>query len=460
VAETVSVIGLGKLGGPLAACLAVKGLDVIGVDVNPKKVEAIRRGEAPVPEPGLAELVRLAGCRLKATQNIGAAVLDSQVTFIVVPTPSEPEGGFSLRYVVAACEAIGQGLAGKDSFHLVVLTSTVMPGSTGGPVRETLERSSRRRCGLDFGLCYSPEFIALGSVVRDFLNPDFVLIGESDARSGELLTGLYQRVCENSPPVARMNFVNAELAKLAVNTFVTTKISFANMLARICERIPGADVDAVTGAIGLDSRIGRKYLKGAVSYGGPCFPRDNLALIALARQVGAPADIAEATHRLNQSQIRWLADIAQKYLQKNGTVAILGLTYKPNTDVVEESVGLLLARELATRGIPVRAYDPVGNGNADRALADWKEKVQLAETAEGCIAYGDVVILATPWPQFLRLPNHVWIRFGPPRVVIDCWRALDGLDSCDNLTYLPIGIGDPAWHSERSDISQYRPPTC
>jgi len=458
--KSVSVIGLGKLGAPLAACFAQRGYSVIGVDINPKTVDAINRGQAPVYEPQLSEMIARNKERLKATHDYQEAILNSEITFVLVPTPSDESNGFSLRYVLQACEGIGKSLQKKKDYHLVVITSTVSPGAVERQVKPILEFFSGKRCGKEFGLCYNPEFIALGSVVRDLLNPDFVLIGESDLRSGELLASFYKSFLNPQIPIVRMSLVNAEIAKLAVNTFVTTKITFANMLARICERLPGADVDAVTGAIGLDSRIGRKYLKGAVSYGGPCFPRDNLALIALARQVGAPADIAEATHRLNQSQIRWLADIAQKYLKKDGTVAILGLTYKPNTDVVEESVGLLLARELAARGISVRAYDPVGNGNAARALADWKEKVQLAETAEDCIAYGDVVILATPWPQFLRLPNHVWIRFGPPRVVIDCWRALDGLDSCDNLTYLPIGIGDPAWHSERSDISQYRPPTC
>jgi UDPglucose 6-dehydrogenase len=199
-------------------------------------------------------------------------------------------------------------------------------------------------------MCYNPEFIALGSVIRDFLNPDFVLIGESDERSGQVLEGIYRQVCENDPPIVRMNFINAELTKLAVNTFVTTKISFANMLARICERLPGADVDVVTRALGLDSRIGAKYLKGAVSYGGPCFPRDNLALIATARKVGAPADIAEATDRFNRWQVGWLADLVWAYLPEGGVVGILGLAYKPNTDVVEESVGLLLAGELGARG--------------------------------------------------------------------------------------------------------------
>jgi UDPglucose 6-dehydrogenase len=179
---------------------------------------------------------------------------------------------------------IGKALARKNSYHLVVLSSTVMPGATE-KIRQMLEQTSGKRCGEEFGFCYNPEFIALGSVIRDMLNPDMLLIGESDERAGQILAGIYGNVCKSKPVVARMNFVNAELTKLSVNTYVTTKISYANMLAEICEKLPGADADVVTSALGLDSRIGRKYLKGALGYGGPCFPRDNVAFAALARSL-------------------------------------------------------------------------------------------------------------------------------------------------------------------------------
>jgi UDPglucose 6-dehydrogenase len=434
---TASVIGLGKLGAPMAAAIASKGLYVIGVDVDVRKVEALSSGQPPVFEPGLTDLLQAAKGRLTATSDLSAAVLASDVTFIVVPTPSEPDGGFSLKYVLQACEGIGVGLATKNGFHLVVLTSTVMPGSTGGPVREALEETSGKRCGEDFGLCYSPEFIALGSVIRDFLNPDLILIGESDPQSGTLLEQLYRRICENNPPVARMNFVNAELTKLAVNTFVTTKISFANMLARICERLPGGDVDVVTRALGMDSRIGPKYLKGAVGYGGPCFPHDNLALIALADQLGVSATIAEATHKFNRSQVDWLADRLKEYLSPDGKVGILGLTYKPHTDVVEEAFGLMLAAKLADRGYTVVAYDPAGLGNAQRILGS---RVRFVEAAEQCIAEADVVVVATPWPLFRELPAETWGRHSPPRVVIDCWRILGHLAGHAHVAHIPLGV--------------------
>jgi UDPglucose 6-dehydrogenase len=222
----------------MAAALAARGLNVIGVDADARKVEAINERRAPVFEPGLPQLLHVSAGRLRATRDIAEAVHSSDVTFVVVATPSEPSGEFSLRYALPVCEEIGRALRTNSKFHLVVITSTVLPGTTGGPICAALEEASGKQVGRDFGLCYGPEFIALGSVIRDFLNPNFLLIGESDPTSGALLESLYRQVCENRPALARMNFVNAEVAKLAVNTYVTTKISFANMLARFGNSFP------------------------------------------------------------------------------------------------------------------------------------------------------------------------------------------------------------------------------
>jgi len=435
----VCVIGLGKLGSPLAACLASKGLTVVGVDNDPRKIDAINQGKAPVHEPGLGGLMAQTAGRLAAVSDIEAAVGQTDITFIVVSTPSDPAGGFSLRYVDPACQSIGRALARKNEYHLVCLTSTVMPGTTGGPVREMLERASGKRVGADFGLCYSPEFIALGSVIRDFLNPDMLLIGESDKRAGDLLQSLYAQVCENKPSVARMSFVNAEITKLAVNTYVTTKISYANMLARICERLAGANVDVITSALGLDTRIGAKYLKGALSYGGPCFPRDNLALAQLAQQLGVPPDLAQTVDRFNRLQVPWLADLVQR--RTKGTAGILGLTYKAGTDVVEEAAGFLLAKELAGRGVKVLAFDPAYGKQSPVGMPDG---ICFAASADECVAKSDVVVLATAWPEFDKIPREQWARNSQqgPRTVIDCWRSLASLRDEPGVHYLGLGLGE------------------
>ncbi|NJL32107.1 MAG: UDP-glucose/GDP-mannose dehydrogenase family protein, partial [Phycisphaerales bacterium] len=248
-----------------------------------------------------------------------------------------------------------------------------MPGSTQGPIRQTLERTSGRVVGQNLGLCYSPEFVAIGSVIRDFLRPDMLLIGQSDDYAGDLLEAIGRQAALTQPDVARMNFVNAELAKIAVNTFVTTKITFANMLGSVCQNLPGADVDVVTQAIGLDSRIGRKYLKAAVGYGGPCFPRDNIALATLAKNTGGHSDLAQAVDTANRQHVSQLADLVCGHVQTllpggGATIAVLGLAYKPDTDVIDESQGIALVKELHWRGLPVIAHDPAAGPNARKLL--------------------------------------------------------------------------------------------
>jgi UDPglucose 6-dehydrogenase len=416
----VAVVGLGKLGAPLAAVLASKGNDVLGIDVNPEAVRRLEQGVAPVDEPGLQELVSQSGDRLSATTDVAAGA-GADVSILLVPTPSDERGAFSNEYVLAALEEVGRGLAGRDDHHVVVVGSTVMPGSCDTVILPALERVSGRRVGETLGLCYSPEFIALGSVIRDMLEPDMVLIGESDPRAGDILERLYGGVVENDPPFRRMSLVNAELTKIAVNTYVTMKISYANALADMCERLPGADVEAVTDALGLDTRIGRKYLRGGLAYGGPCFPRDNKAFGVLARDLGAEPLLAEATDAVNAAQTDRLARIVQSRLEAGNRVGILGLSYKPDTAVVEESPGIALARLLANAGYEVLVYDPVATDDALRALGGL---AQGCSSAGELLAQTDVAVIATPWPEFAELPIEAFEREGRRVVVIDCWRLL------------------------------------
>ncbi|HMD71598.1 MAG TPA: nucleotide sugar dehydrogenase [Bryobacteraceae bacterium] len=435
----LSIIGLGKLGAPMAAVMAHKGHTVVGVDLNPATVAAVNEGRAPVNEPGLGEMIHLNHERLSATLDYEEAILATDVTFIIVPTPSDPDGRFSLRYALSAAEKIGAALRKKNAWHLVVLSSTVMPGSTGGVMLPALERHSGKTCGRDFGLCYNPEFIALGSVIRDMLNPDMILIGESDPRSGAILEEFYGGVCESGPRIRRMNYVNAELTKLSVNTFVTTKISYANMLAQVCETIPGADVDVVTTAIGSDSRIGQKYLKGALGYGGPCFPRDNVAFSAVARANGVPALLAEATDQLNKRQVPRLAELILSHLPEGGTAGIMGLSYKPNTEVIEESQGLALAQFVAEQGVRLVVYDPEAMPNAKAKLP---AGVIYASSVAECAREADVLAITTPWAEFRSLaPSHLK-RSAPPPVILDCWRLLSRKEFQDAATYLTLGWGE------------------
>lgn len=414
--ESISVIGLGKLGAPIAACFASKGFRVIGFDVMPAAVAAMAAHKAPVTETGLEELVAANAERISATSDWSEVIGGSGTSFIVVPTPSGPDGAFSSKFVVDAVEHIGATLKNKSSFHLVVVVSTVMPGASDHEIIPALERASGKIAGKDFGYCYSPTLIALGSVIRDFLNPDLVMIGESDARSGEMLEAIYTSVFDSKPIFHHVKPAEAELAKIAINTFVTTKISFANMLGTIAEKMGGVDVDRVTKILGSDGRIGSKYLKAGGSYGGPCFPRDNRALTRAAELVGAETYIPQATDRTNREYIEELArrvDAAHP-----AKVAIIGVSYKPNTEVVEEAMGLHLAQTLAAKKIPVLIYDPLALASARKTLGD---SVEYADSLEASLAAAKFIVITNPYKEMFAKIDRTVLK---DKTIIDCWNIL------------------------------------
>ncbi|MDO8432783.1 MAG: nucleotide sugar dehydrogenase [Candidatus Binatus sp.] len=440
----ISVVGLGKLGACIAASAASKGMQVVGVDSNPRNVRLINDGLPTVVEPGLAEMISANRERLKATSDYQSAINQTDMTFVVVPTPSDQDGKFSLSFVLEALKSIGAALANKAGFHVVIITSTVLPGSTQVALVPALEKASGKKCGRDFGVCYNPEFIALGDVIHGLLNPDFILMGESDAKTGVLLEDFYSRFCDNHPPVRRMNFVNAELTKISVNTYVTTKISFANMLAAICEELPGGDVDVVTAALGNDARIGRRYLTGALGYGGPCFPRDNQALGYIARELGCDASLADATDKTNQVQLDRLLKRVRSAISPEMTVGVLGVAYKPDTNVVEESQGLIIAQRLASDGRKVIVFDPFAMDNARRVL---NHSVQYAETMAECLRRSNALIIANPCREFRAIKKSDLPRGEKPTIVFDCWRILrDELAGCDWVNYFSVGstVGETA----------------
>jgi UDPglucose 6-dehydrogenase len=431
-----SIIGLGKLGASIGAAIASQGRDVIGVDLDRCVVDAINAGKAPVHETGLDNLVAANRARLRATNNYREALLNTDLTFVIVPTPSTESGAFSLKHVELSFGEIGKAMRDKKEYHLVALTSTVLPGSTRYALMPILERTSRKTCGPDFGLCYSPTFVALGSVIRDFLHPDFTLIGEFDEKAGLMLEAAYRDILPNPKTSTRMTLENAELAKISINTYVTMKITFANVLADLCERLPGGDVDAITAALGLDTRIGQKYLTGALGYGGPCFPRDNQAFEYMANVLGARAEFARTTDRLNALLPEVLLDRMGVELTPGIVVALLGLAYKPFSHVTEQSQGVLLARALSRRGVKVVAHDPMAEQFADGDLGC--EGIALQSLTE-CLRDASVVIVVTPDPVYAELDADDFRASGNV-TVIDCWRILGKrLSNKPKINYRPIG---------------------
>ena len=437
--KSISVFGIGKLGFPIVACFASKGFRVTGYDVNPETIQAVNERKPRIFEPGLAELLKKSG-ELSATDDYKYAVENSEATFIVVPTPSLPDGSFATKYAEAAAEQIAAGIKNKKTYHLVVLTSTVLPGATESRIKTLLEKTSGKKCGRDFGLCYSPEFIALGSVIRNFLNPDVILIGESDTKAGKLLEEIYESVCENKPPIVRTSIQNAELAKISLNAYVTMKISFANTISELCERIPGGDAEAVSRILGFDSRIGRKYLSGALAYGGPCFPRDNKAFSFFAKTLGSEARLAEATDKENRHQNERIVSIVRQKTNpiRGKKIAILGLTYKPNTDVVEEAAPVIIARVLLDEGAILSVYDPAGMDNAKKVLG--KDGVYYARSAKDCLKGADLCILATPWDEFNNLKPGDFSAAMKRPAILDCWKLFNPDEFSQKMDYDTLGL--------------------
>lgn len=414
----ISVFGLGKLGAVLAALHAKNGHQIIGVDLNDNFVKAINEGKSPHVEPMLQELITESKANLSATTDPEAAVLNTDSSYLIVPTPSDENGIFTNKYIISVMHEIGRALRKKDSYHLVVINSTVMPGSCDGEIKAALESASGRKIGDTLGLVYSPEFIALGSVVKDMKFPDLVLIGQSDEKAGAIAERIAKSVIKSSPEIHKMTLVNAEIVKIAINTFVTTKISFANMLSEICDQLPNADVDVVTSAVGSDTRVGKKYLKGALGYGGPCFPRDNIALTRLAMQLGAGFDVPEATDATNKRQVKRVANLVKHLGLDSKKIAILGMSYKPDTPVVDESQGIMIANLLVSMGISVSVNDPLALENARKML---DHEINIVEDLADTILNAEVLIITTPWSQY----KEVDPRLLRQKTVIDCWRIYD-----------------------------------
>lgn len=440
----IGIVGLGKLGLPIACAMAKRGFEVMGIEKSRDRRIQIQNFDSSIIEPEVLRLLRqfrdYPGSFTMST-CLPCAVHFAEIIFIVLPTPSESSGAFSGEFLFRVSDHIGRILRDlkQEKYVLIVILSTVMPGMMD-KIKEIIETTSKKKCGKDFGLCYNPEFIALGDIIHTFLNPDFVLVGESDPHAGNILENIYSNVCENNPPIIRMNFINAELSKLTLNAFITMKISFANTLAEICEKISKANVDKITFAVGKDRRVGEKYFKGAMPYSGHCFPRDSRAFRYVAKNVGANAPIAEATDEVNSHQIARIIEIIKKNLKSSSQfrVGILGIAFKVGVNTTEESPGLKIAQQLAKEGLIVDIYDPVDIENLNELLL---ENMHPSLSVESCVAKADIIVITNPCKEFQDLGPE---NFKKNSMVIDCWRILDAskFKNQKRVRYFAIGVSD------------------
>ncbi len=393
----VSVVGAGYVGLITAVGLASKGHCVECVDIDEKKVELINSKRPPIFEEGLEEKLReLAGKKLKASADLRNAVLNSGVTFICVGTPCDGEGKCDTSMVVSSARQIGSALKEKSPFHVVVVKSTVVPGTTLNEVLPALEKESGKIAGKDFGVAMNPEFLREGIALRDFMNPDRIVIGALEEKTGEIMRDLYRGFeCEKlftSPGTA-------EMVKYASNSFLAAKISFINEIGNICKQL-GIDANEVGKGMGLDHRISPHFLECGAGFGGSCFPKDVRALRHLAESLGVRPRILDSALKVNSLQPLKLVELAKKKTPLKGKkAAVLGLAFKPGTDDVRESPAIPLIKELLREGAEVVAADPQAEENMKKVFPG----ISYRDSAQKAVDESEIVFFVTAWPHFSKI---------------------------------------------------------
>jgi UDPglucose 6-dehydrogenase len=420
----IAVVGTGYVGLVVGVCLAENGNSVVCVDNDEKKVEALRRGEIPIYEPGLAELVAKHRERLRFSTDIADALEHARLLFVAVGTPPTYSGDADLSAVHAVVNAMP-----PSEEHALVMKSTV-PVGTGKSIKRIFGEQGKE--GFRYVSC--PEFLKEGSAVRDFLEPDRVVVGDDGDWAGDAVVDLYAPL---EAPLVRTDIASAEMIKLAANAFLATKISFINEIANVCE-VTGANVIEVAKGIGLDDRIGPKFLQAGVGFGGSCFPKDVTALKQLAGNSGYHFQLLNAVIEVNELQKRRVMAKLEKHLGSlvGRTVALLGLAFKPNTDDMREATSLVLSARLQAAGANVRAYDPVAEHEARKLMPG----LVFADDALSAVAGADAAVLVTEWDEFKQLDFGAVAAAMSGTVIIDGRNALDpDAVAAAGLTYEGVG---------------------
>ncbi len=427
----IAIVGTGYVGLVSGTCFADTGADVTCVDVDADKIERLRNGEIPIYEPGLDELVKknVAAGRLKFTTDLAAVLDEVQIVFSAVGTPPDEDGSADLKYVLQVARTIGQHL----NHYVVVVTKSTVPVGTARKVRKTIEEElAKRQVDIPFDVASNPEFLKEGNAIKDFMSPDRVVVGVESEKAKKVLTKLYKPFLINNFRVIFMDIPSAEMTKYAANAMLATRISFMNDVANLCERV-GADVNMVRAGIGSDTRIGRKFLYAGCGYGGSCFPKDVKALVKTADQNGYSMEVLKAVERVNERQKSILFEKLQRAFEgqslQGKTVALWGLSFKPETDDMRESTALVMIRLLLDAGCKVQAYDPVAIPECKRRIGD---SVTYCRNMYDAVIDADALLLLTEWKEF-RLPSWGVIRKAMRRpLVIDGRNIFDGEELDEN----------------------------
>ncbi len=403
----ITIVGSGYVGLVTGTCFAEVGIDVVCVDINQKKVENLKNGIVPIYEPGLEEMLNrnMKKGRLNFTASIKEALVDCDVIFIAVGTPPGEDGSADLRYVLDVACNCGKYM----NNYLLVVTKSTVPVGTAAKVRDAIQNElDRRNTAIPFDVASNPEFLKEGAAIEDFLKPDRIVIGLDSPKAQDLMKRLYKPFTLNGHPIIFMDITSAEMTKYAANAMLATKISFMNDIANLCE-IVGADINMVRKGIGSDTRIGPKFIYPGIGYGGSCFPKDVKALINTAEDFKYELRVLKAVEAVNKDQKSVLVDKIMKYFKndiKSKTIAIWGLSFKPQTDDMREAPSLVIIKKLLEAGAKIKAYDPVAIQEAKRYLGD---SVIYSKDQNEALADADCLVLVTEWHEF-KFPNFQIIK--------------------------------------------------
>jgi UDPglucose 6-dehydrogenase len=435
----ISVIGIGYVGLVTGTCFAESGIDVTCVDIDETKIENLRKGIVPIYEPGLEEILDrvVKKGRLRFTMDIAANLKDCEVAFIAVGTPPDEDGSADLKHVLAVASDIGKYM--ED--YLVVVTKSTVPVGTAKKVKEAVQQAlDTRGADIEFDVVSNPEFLKEGAAVNDFLKPDRIVIGVESEKAEEIMKRLYKPFLLNGHPIIFMNIPSAEMTKYAANAMLATRISFMNEIANLCE-IVGADVNLVRQGIGSDPRIGPKFIYPGIGYGGSCFPKDVKALIKTAVQYDYDIRILKAVEAVNEDQKSLLFEKVRSYFNdelKGKTIAIWGLSFKPETDDMREAPSLVIIDKLLESGSQVKGYDPQAMGEAKRILGN---KIEYSKDQYEALIDADCLMLLTEWHEF-RYPNFkVIAKLMKRKVIFDGRNIYDRKEMKEfGFEYFCIGL--------------------
>lgn len=399
----IAIVGTGYVGLVTGTCFAEIGVNVICVDTNCEKIEALKKGIIPIYENGLEEMVNrnVKAGRLKFTTSLESCLNDVEVVFSAVGTPPDEDGSADLSYVLAVARTIGQYM----NKYLLVVTKSTVPVGTAQKVRSVIqEELDKRGVKVEFDVASNPEFLKEGNAVNDFMSPDRVVVGVESERAQKLMTKLYKPFLLNNFRVIFMDIPSAEMTKYAANSMLATRISFMNDIANLCELV-GADINMVRSGIGSDTRIGRKFLYPGIGYGGSCFPKDVKALIKTAQQNGYEMRVLQAVEEINEKQKAILFEKLLKHYEgqlQGKTIALWGLAFKPETDDMREAPALVLIDKLLQQGCNIRVYDPAAMDECRRRLGS--DTIYYAKDMYDAVLDADAMLLVTEWKEF-RLPS-------------------------------------------------------